>query len=79
MKKLGKLICFAAVVSAVAGGIAYLMKKDREKTVPETEEENGDSFEEDLKDLFDDFKEDTQGKACCAKETLSGDSKKEEK
>lgn len=71
MKRLGKVICFTAVVSAVAGGIAYLMKKNREKAVPELEEENGDTFEEDLKDLFDDFKDETKGKACCAKETVS--------
>ena len=63
MKKFGKFVCFTAVTTAIVGGITYLMKKDKLKVEIEQEDENGDTFEEDLKDLFDDFKEEAKEKA----------------
>ena len=57
MSKFKKFFGVAAVVAAAAGVIAYFMKKDR-SVEPEFETPNDDEeFEQDLKDLFDDYKE----------------------
>ena len=57
MSKFKKFFGVAAVVAATAGVIAYFMKKDR-SVEPEFETPNDDEeFEQDLKDLFDDYKE----------------------
>lgn len=57
MSKFKKFFGVAAVVAAAAGVITYFMKKDR-SVEPEFETPNDDEeFEQDLKDLFDDYKE----------------------
>ena len=57
MSKFKKFFGVAAVVAAAAGVITYFMKKDR-SVEPEFGTPNDDEeFEQDLKDLFDDYKE----------------------
>lgn len=57
MSKFKKFFGAAAVAAAVAGVIAYFMKKDRPVEAEFETPDDDEDFEQDLKDLFDDCKE----------------------